>query len=162
MVPSARFFHIVRDGRDCAVSAWLHNLRVSPTWAKETFGSLANFAPHFADIWVKKIELARSFAATHPESCLEVRFEELHDDEHGVVRRILQFLDVEASDTLITTCRTAGSFERLAGGRKRGEENSGSHFRKGIVGDWRNHLDDTTLERFHERARPLLTELGYE
>ena len=34
LFPGAKFVHIIRDPRDCAVSAWFHNLRVSPNWTR--------------------------------------------------------------------------------------------------------------------------------
>lgn len=53
------------------------------------------------------------------------------------------------------------SFERLAGGRKRGEEDQGSHYRRGVAGDWRNHLTPRHLAAFRERFGDLTERLGY-
>ena len=53
------------------------------------------------------------------------------------------------------------SFERLAGGRKRGEEDQGSHYRRGVAGDWRNHLTQRHLAAFRERFGDLTERLGY-
>jgi hypothetical protein len=52
-------------------------------------------------------------------------------------------------------------FERVAG-RKRGEENVQSHFRKGVPGDWRNHFGDRHVRAFKDRYNDLLLKLGYE
>ena len=54
----------------------------------------------------------------------------------------------------------AGSFERLSGGRRRGKEVAGSHFRKGVVGDWREHFDEGGDRRFEAAAGPLRKDLG--
>ena len=40
MFPQAKFIHVVRDGRDCAVSGWFHNQRSHPEWLAEKFGSM--------------------------------------------------------------------------------------------------------------------------
>lgn len=54
------------------------------------------------------------------------------------------------------------SFERISGGRKKGQESKASHFRKGVAGDWRNHFDDAVVAHFKRRTGPLLSLLGYE
>jgi hypothetical protein len=54
------------------------------------------------------------------------------------------------------------SFQRLAGGRQRGEEDQGSHYRRGVAGDWRNHLTPRHLAAFRERFGDLTQRLGYE
>jgi hypothetical protein len=33
LLPQARLIHVIRDGRDSAVSGWFHNLPVSEEWA---------------------------------------------------------------------------------------------------------------------------------
>ena len=54
------------------------------------------------------------------------------------------------------------SFERLAGGRKQGEENRASHYRKGQPGDWVNHFTPKVRQLFKDRYGELLVRLGYE
>jgi hypothetical protein len=53
-------------------------------------------------------------------------------------------------------------FSKLTGGRKRGEENPNSHYRKGEPGDWKNHFTDAHVAAFKERYNDLLLKLGYE
>ena len=53
------------------------------------------------------------------------------------------------------------SFERLSGGRKKGEENVESHFRKGKAGDWKNHLSAQHLASFESAHPGLVERLGY-
>ena len=54
------------------------------------------------------------------------------------------------------------SFDRLAGGRKKGQENVNSHYRKGVHGDWKNHFNDDHIRYFKEHYNDLLIQLGYE
>lgn len=56
----------------------------------------------------------------------------------------------------------AKSFKRLAGGRRRGQENVQSHYRKGVPGDWRNHFGPQHIRAFKDRFNDLLLQLGYE
>ncbi|MBI1357728.1 MAG: hypothetical protein GC160_25600 [Acidobacteria bacterium] len=53
-------------------------------------------------------------------------------------------------------------FKRISGGRKRGQENAASHFRKGVQGDWINHLNAEHLRFFKERYNDVLLQYGYE
>jgi hypothetical protein len=46
--------------------------------------------------------------------------------------------------------------------RRPGQEDAKSHFRKGIVGDWRNYLKPEHIQRFKELCGQQLIELGYE
>lgn len=54
------------------------------------------------------------------------------------------------------------SFERLSGGRTRGEEDPTHMFRRGVPGDWRNHLNAKHLEAIRARHGDLVERLGYE
>ena len=54
------------------------------------------------------------------------------------------------------------SFSKLAGGRRQGQENVKSHYRKGTPGDWVNHLNDAHRRRFKSEFGDLLIKLGYE
>jgi hypothetical protein len=62
---------------------------------------------------------------------------------------------------VVAACVDGASFERLSGGRRPGEENASSHFRKGVAGDWAAHFDGEALARFETEAGALLQELGY-
>ena len=53
-------------------------------------------------------------------------------------------------------------FETRARGRKAGEENVKSHYRKGVAGDWANHFTSEHVAVFKERYGNLLVRLGYE
>lgn len=54
------------------------------------------------------------------------------------------------------------SFERLSGGRRPGEEEVASHYRKGVAGDWRNYFTEPVKDAFKERWGDLLVATGYE
>jgi lipopolysaccharide transport system ATP-binding protein len=55
----------------------------------------------------------------------------------------------------------ANRFEARAG-RKPGAEDRGSHERKGVAGDWRNHFTDRVAKAFKDRYGDLLVATGYE
>jgi lipopolysaccharide transport system ATP-binding protein len=53
-------------------------------------------------------------------------------------------------------------FEKVTGGRSRGQEDVASHERKGIAGDWQNFFTDAIKQRFKERYGEVLITTGYE
>lgn len=55
----------------------------------------------------------------------------------------------------------AQAFQKLAG-RKPGEEDAKSHYRKGVAGDWVNYLTGANKDFFKARWGQLLVDLGYE
>jgi hypothetical protein len=139
LFPNAKFIHVVRDGRDCAVSGWFHNLRSSPEWAKQ-YGPLDNYAVNVADIWAADLTRAQAFADQRAGRILQLRFEDLVADIEGTLDGVFKFLGVDTGETIIDHCRAQASFATLSGGRLPGQENRQSFFRNGMPGDWRNHL----------------------
>jgi hypothetical protein len=53
-------------------------------------------------------------------------------------------------------------FERLSGGRPRGDEDVTSHYRKAVPGDWRGYFDESLKASFKDRWGEVLIESGYE
>jgi Sulfotransferase family len=161
LFPAAKFIHIIRDGRDCAVSAWFHNLRVQPHWAMSEFGSVEAFACKFADQWAAQLATAQSFADRHPHDVCQVQYEALSTNTEPVLSGLFLFLGVPTSDAITAHCLTEASFVKLSRGRNPGEEDRRSFFRKGMPGDWRNHLGAATNARFLKQAGPWLRRFGY-
>ncbi|MHC4208311.1 MAG: sulfotransferase [Planctomycetota bacterium] len=158
LYPGARFIHIIRDGRDAAVSGWGQVRRVG---SADRFESFADYAVFFADRhWVPYVSRARAAGARLGDRYLEVRYEQLHADAARQARRLLLLLGVSATDDVVRSCVQRASFRAISG-REAGDEDLSSHLRKGIVGDWKNHFDEATLSRFEAVAGPLLQELGY-
>jgi len=56
----------------------------------------------------------------------------------------------------------AFNFKRLAGGREQGKEDTRSHFRKGVAGDWQKAFTPPVKARFKELYGESLVRLGYE
>ncbi|BCJ76878.1 hypothetical protein CS0771_64220 [Catellatospora sp. IY07-71] len=53
------------------------------------------------------------------------------------------------------------SFERLSKGRRPGEEDVHSHYRRGVAGDWRNHLTEVHLKAITARYGDIVQQFGY-
>jgi hypothetical protein len=56
----------------------------------------------------------------------------------------------------------ANRFEAKTKGRRAGAEDTQSHYRKGVAGDWVNHFSPPVASAFEERFDGLLGQLGYE
>lgn len=160
--PGAKFIHTIRDPRDAAVSGWKHNLREGkPEFARQ-FPTFAAYVEYFAaQHYVRYVQSARAWGEANPARYTEVRYEDLHARPHDEARRALEFLGADASEAGVRACLEAGSFERLSGGRKRGEGDDASHFRKGLVGDWQSDFDEASLVALEKHAGPMMRQLGY-
>ena len=160
--PNAKFIHITRDGRDVCVSGWFHNQRkAGPDFAKK-FPDLNTYIKYtVTKHWLPYIQQAQKFGQQHPERYLELRYEDLHKDPETQTKNLLTFLGMDDSEAATLACLEAGSFKKLTEGRTRGEEDKSSFFRKGVIGDWQNHFDESNLATYNQVAGDLPRKLGY-
>lgn len=159
LYPGAKFIHIIRDGRDGVVSGWAHLERLGQ---QGKFPDVAAYARYFAENhWAPYITMARRAEAGCPGRYREVRYEDLHTAPEAHVTSLLEFLNVDPREDAVRACLESGDFKRLSGGRARGEERRDSHFRKGVVGDWRESLPDSAVAAFEEAAGDLMQSLDY-
>jgi hypothetical protein len=75
--------------------------------------------------------------------------------------KLFTHCDICLPEKTLTELLTDHSFERMSG-RRQGEEDVKSHYRKGKTGDWREQLDDDLLAHFGAVAGDLLEALHYE
>lgn len=52
-------------------------------------------------------------------------------------------------------------FDKLTGGREKGEADPDSHLRKGTPGDWQNHFTDRVMQAFEREYGGIVEKLGY-
>jgi LPS sulfotransferase NodH len=161
LFPQAKFIHIVRDARDCAVSAWFHNQRVSPEPFSKHFPSFPEFTGAFAKAWVLNVSLGAKFAAQQPERCLTIRYEDLSRDPLALFTQVCGFLGASTDPGVLQACCAAADFASLSGGRSRGQEDRGSFFRQGLPGDWRGHFDASADLAFRAKVEPWISTFRY-
>ena len=181
--PEARVIHIIRDGRDVAVSAAHHSWNfgraakdaeaaaLREAYLNDPQGILESGESIFTEDQIRKLASdwnVRVESATEDgpprlgENYTEVRYEDLVKRPETEMRRLLTFLGANSEPETVQRCVEAASFERLSEGRTRGEEDPSSFFRKGVVGDWRNVFSERDRRIFKETAGETLVTLGYE
>ncbi|MDP8952852.1 MAG: sulfotransferase domain-containing protein, partial [Actinomycetota bacterium] len=162
--PEARIVHIIRDGRDAAVSAAHHARNFGR--ARETKGEDGLFEPaqirKLAADWNARVgRTVEDGPRLFGDRYAEVRYEDLLARPEPEMTRLLRFLGAAADEKSVARCVGAASFERLSKGRTRGEEDPSSFFRKGVAGEWRDAFTERDRRIFDEKAGSLLAELGY-
>lgn len=161
LFPQARFLHVVRDPRDCAVSAWFHNERVHPEQRDEHFPTFEGFTTHIAGEWRKLVERGLHFNAAYPERCLIVHYENLARQPEKTLGTVLEFLGADAAPAVVQHCVAAGSFQSMSGGRQPGTEDRTSFLRQGRPGNWTQHFTEQMNNDFLDIVRPAMTRVGY-
>ena len=180
--PDAKVIHIIRDGRDAAVSAVYHSwnfgkrqsVRISAKREayhekagelRETRESLfaGNSLRRLAAEWDARVgRTIEDGPALLGDNYAEVRYEDLLVGPEEEMARLLGFLGTETGEETVRHCVNSASFEKLSKGRRRNEEDPTSFFRKGVAGDWKNVFTARDKQVFKEVAGGLLVRLGYE
>jgi hypothetical protein len=89
--PSAKFIHIIRDGRDCAISMFNR---------QADFGIINMY--HAAKYWQQYVEIgAIEGHQLGASDYIEIRYEDLLENTEHTLRKICVFLDEPFYDTLI-------------------------------------------------------------
>lgn len=144
-LPNARFIHVVRDGRDVALS-WMQ------TWFGPRNILLA------ARLWADHVDKGLSFERSHPDKVHRVKYEELIAQPENVLQSIADFLGlpVSASDLEQSSLGAVA----LIGGHSHmvnlGKSTDSENFQK-----WRARMSSTDLSDFEAVAARQLQALGY-
>jgi hypothetical protein len=162
LFPRAKFIYIVRDIRDVIVSGWFFNLVIDSKGTMSNFNSIHNYAIFIAQNWVQELAKTLKFVDQYNSQAMVIKYEDLWNSPERNTGKLLTFLAVQNTDELIKSCLYKTDFSNLSGGRKRGTENRGSFYRKGIIGDWKNHLKHETLVEIEMYCGAMLDHLGYE
>jgi Sulfotransferase family len=150
LFPRAQFVHLVRDGRDVAVSFLaMPEGVVTRTWAHPT--SVADFACE----WRTEVEAAQRLGArVGPEWYLEVRYETLVAEPERELKAICAFAGLPFEPDLLR--HTAGA----AASGKPHQQSLNRPLTPGIR-DWRKELSAEGAAAFEDVAGELLGALGY-
>ena len=163
VLPEARFIHIIRDGRDAALS--LRGMWFSPGWRIETQAS------H----WLKCVRAARRDGAGRPDY-VEVRYEDLVLDARATLRRVCAHIELPFDEAMLSYySRTPARLLEHKGRtrpdgtplvtqeqRLRQQSLTTTPPNPDRVFAWKRSMDAEEARKFRRVAGNLLTELGYE
>ncbi|MCB1679175.1 MAG: sulfotransferase domain-containing protein [Halioglobus sp.] len=139
--PDVAVFDIERDVRDMVVSAYYDECN-----RNDYRGDFGAYYWHIGRYVVDEVNRYHDLWRTFGDNFCMVSYERLHTDFAAEVKRIARVLGVAADDdtiasvhekTSITSLRNRYQDETLYAGEK--------FFRKGVVGDWKHHLDSAML-----------------
>lgn len=161
LFPQAKCIHIVRDPRDVGISCWYHARRNVAPDTRSSMLSKPEFVRQHIELWNQVVGGGVGFGEENPGAYKELRYEDLVDRTAPVLSELFHFLGVDDRIEVAERCAARASFETLSGGRRPGQENPDSFFRKGVAGDWKNHLDAETNAYVITKCGALMKRFGY-
>ena len=154
--------YIYRDGRD-AINSLLHhvirpqslllNKEYKYKTQEEIFSDIEYFERAVRE-WVEHINESYSFIKDDP-NVLSISFEEIVFDNLNSIIKISNFLGFKEYNNYediideINIRNSKSNFDKLG------------HFRKGIIGDWKNHFKKEHLKIFEKYGSKTLELMGY-
>jgi hypothetical protein len=148
LFPEARFVHVIRDGRDVALS-----------YLDTDFGSTS--VVEAAIDWDRYVRRGRaSGARLGPGRYHELRYEQLVADPERVARDLCGFLGLTFDPEMLRYFERAETLHRSLSHREH-HRNLYLPPTSGLR-DWRRQMAPHDVEVFEAIAGPLLNELGYE
>lgn len=151
VLPEARFVHLIRDGRNVALSL------LQVPWGPRTVEEAAVW-------WRVRVEAAREGGALlGPRRYTEVRFEDLAAAPDLELGRVTDFFEIPWDPAMLRyhDQSSAGILERMPEKRRQAHDN----LRRpptATLRDWRRELPAPSQLAFEALAGDLLEELGYE
>jgi hypothetical protein len=145
--PDARYVHIVRDGRDAALSFLA--MRRKPRFNLSRPRALADFAV----AWRREILAVRRFALGRPVH--ELRFEELVASPEPVLRDVCAFVELAYDPAML-------EYHRREDPARYADHARLAQPPVADARDWRRELSPRDAELFEAIAGDLLSSFGYE
>jgi hypothetical protein len=150
LFPDALYVHLIRDGRDAALSF----LELPRGIATETWMH-PRTPPDFASQWRTEVAGARRLGRRVGARYLEVRYEELVADVEATLRRICAFAGLEFEPAMVDYTGTVDVSARPHQRRLEQPPTEG-------VRDWHRQMGPADVTAFEHVAGDLLRDLGYD
>jgi hypothetical protein len=169
---TTRAIYVVRDVRDVALSEYKWQQRIGvfngdldafiTDFASGRGNPFGSWGAH-VDAWVEPDRVSRNELKL-------VRFEDLKNDANGVLRSVLQFLNVSLLESEIQHAVESNSVEMMREKEDRAPEGSFKQRVKdrnvrfinaGAVGAWQKRLSSSQEHRLEEAFAPQMQRMGY-
>ena len=136
--PEARFLHIIRDPRECCLSA-------KKVWGKNLYRT--------AEIWRRSLEVARLDGCKFSEEYMEVLYEILIDDPKKVMRSICNFLGCEFTPAMIELSKPSENLGDTKGQARIVKQNKRKYIRE---------LSPSEIRHIEEIVYPVAKSIPYK
>jgi hypothetical protein len=147
--PTARFIHIIRDGRDVALSYLSRGMFPKTIWQASWRWNQAVSAG---------LKAGRTLG---PERYIEVRYEDLVTDARTLLGRICSFADLPFDEAMLDYYEDVEDRLQVAPSFRRFQQ---AVTKPPVTGlrDWRTQMDAAHIRAFEEVNRQVLGRVGYE
>lgn len=142
MFPGAQFIHLIRDGRDCALSMLQRkkDLKIYNIY-------------HAAYTWKKYVDSASRFGEKHPDNYFQLRYEDILNHPRDTMQALCSFLGIEFNDSVINFRKSDGSGKTPLLTQPLQPSNQAK---------WRKSMTRHELSVFEKLAGETLEQHGYE
>jgi cytochrome c-type biogenesis protein CcmH/NrfG len=164
-------FFVVRDPRDMVVSTYFANKKSHrPSGHIAQTREILNQLSVTDGLLYQIKSLKQVFETMHSwlnnqqnnPNAIVVKFEQLTgSNQFEAFRDLFQHCEIQMPESILKQLLEDNSFKKLSGGREKGQEDSNSHYRKGLQGDWKNYFTDEVYQNFTEVTGDLVERLGY-
>ena len=96
------------------------------------------------------------------KNVIAIKYEDFFTKPYETMKNIITENDLSISDEHLKKIISEFSFSKFSNGRKQGEEDKTSHFRKGIIGDYKNYYTELHKALSKKAIGQDLIALGYE
>lgn len=150
---------MVRDPRDICVSATYYWI-MKGSYKLEEFNQYFYRAlesggsnPSFQNSYIKYKKQIPHFL---------YKYEDMVNNDQLLIENILNYFKLGHDSERLKQALELHSFKSLTKGRSNGEEQIFDHYRKGIIGDWKNYFTEEMNKKFCEKHIDLMKSWGYD
>jgi LPS sulfotransferase NodH len=150
-IPEALFVHVIRDGRDIALSLSKMQGFTPFPWNRKSRGLRET-----ALYWEWMVRKGRQYGRLIGNDYIEVRYEELASEPEGILKKLGKFLDHDLDYERIQSMKLGRLSESNSSFRQEAEEKQSNP-----VNRWRERLSAREVAGLESMVGDCLTEFGY-
>jgi hypothetical protein len=161
-----KVIYVLRDPRNVMIS-YYHHTRMTNADYSSSIREFIESIDHFPCEWDQHV--TGWLIGQRQPICL-VRYEDLHKDTPGTLKRVLDFAGLSYTDADLQRAVKSSSFDRMQtletkhglGGSEVLSNTNERFVRKGKVGGWRDELDEEDIRIIEQKYGSVMLEVGYE